>query len=524
MRAAVVARAALKVAGFAVFAVVYLLLLLLTGVGFYMEDANSVLLSAYIVFSLCLLVGLAWPRAFHRFFVKAGATRRRVATIFGVPAGALLALLYFLTTFHVRDLDEIVLLLFAAASFALIVGLARPSVFGRYLGGVVTSARAVMVLGTVAITLLLLFLVTLPVLETRRLARLERADADRREAASSVTSAQAPSNDGQVKFYPLHVGDTRVTYGQFYGGLSGWEGLAGYVRTLVDKDLITVPIYAYLIDHPDHGPMLVDTGVGWDQAHDHDGYYGGILARLLTDRDEYILPVEQELEVQVERLGYELGDIETVFMTHVHDDHAGGLRSVPNAKVFLGKADWERGVLYGPSFETAEDDLEMVTYTSGPFRNFDANQDVFGDGSVRLLPTPGHSPGHTSVLLRMDGYHVLFVGDHAYTLRHLAVEEVRQMTIGGTATERQVEGIRRVRKLLEELPNTVMLHAHDHSDYQSDLIEPFLADGDLSTEERREIGAYESGVFTGGWRLRPSNEPSFVPPGGEGRTGEVEFR
>jgi glyoxylase-like metal-dependent hydrolase (beta-lactamase superfamily II) len=98
--------------------------------------------------------------------------------------------------------------------------------------------------------------------------------------------------------------------------------------------------------------MLVDTGVGWDQAHDHDGYYGGILARLLTDRDEYILPVEQELEVQVERLGYELGDIETVFMTHVHDDHAGGLRSVPNAKVFLGKADWERGVLYGPSFET----------------------------------------------------------------------------------------------------------------------------------------------------------------------------
>jgi hypothetical protein len=98
------------------------------------------------------------------------------------------------------------------------------------------------------------------------------------------------------------------------------------------------------------------------------------------------------------------------------------------------------------------------------------------------------------------------------------------MTIGGTATERQVEGIRHVRKLLEELPNTVMLHAHDHSDYQSDLIEPFLADGDLSAEERREIGAYESGVFTGGWRLRPSNEPSFVPPGGEGRTGEVEFR
>jgi len=249
-----------------------------------------------------------------------------------------------------------------------------------------------------------------------------------------------------------------------------------------------------------------------------------MLARLLTDRDEYVLPAEQELRVQVERLGYELGDVEGVFMTHVHDDHAGGLRSVPNAKVFLGKADWERGVLYGPSFETTEDDLALITYTSGPFRNFDASQDVFGDGSVRLLPTLGHSPGHTSILLRMDGYHALFVGDHAYTLRHLAVEEVRQMTIGGAATERQVEGIRRVRKLLEELPNTIMLHAHDHSDYQSDLVEPFLADGGLSAEERREIEAYESDVFTGDWGLRSDNTPRFVPPGGEEGTGEVEFR
>ena len=271
-----------------------LLLLLLTSIGFYMEDTNPVLLSAYFVLSLCLLAGLVWPRAFHRFFAKAGATRRRVAATFGVRAVVLLALLYFLTTFHVQDLDEIVLLLFAAASLGLIIGLARPSVFGRYSGVTVTRTRVAAIFGAAAVALLLLFLVTLPVLETDRLARLERADADRQRAASSVTSAQAPSNDGQVKFYPLHVGDTRVTYGQFYGGLSGWEGLAGYVRTLVDKDLITVPIYAYLIDHPDHGPMLVDTGVGWDQAHDHDGYYGGILARLLTDRDEYILPVEQD--------------------------------------------------------------------------------------------------------------------------------------------------------------------------------------------------------------------------------------
>jgi glyoxylase-like metal-dependent hydrolase (beta-lactamase superfamily II) len=524
MRATTVARTVLKLAGFAVFAAVCLLLLLLTSVGFYMEDTNPVLLSAYIVLSLCLLAWLVWPRALQRFFANSGATRRRVAATFGVPAGVLLALLYFLTTFHVQDLDEIVLLLFAAASLGLIIGLARPSVFGRYSGVTVTRTRVAAIFGAAAVALFLLFLLTLPVLGTYQLARLDRAADDRRHAISSATRARGPDGDGRIEVYPLHVGDTKVTYGQFYGGLSGWEGLAGYVRTLVDKDLITVPIYAYLIDHPEQGPMLVDTGISWDQAHDHDGYYAGILARLLTDRGEYVLPVEQELEVQLERLGYELGDIETVFMTHVHEDHAGGLRSVPNAKVFLGTADWERGVLYGPSFETAEDDLELVSYTSGSFGDFDVSQDVFGDGSVRLLPTPGHSPGHTSVLLRMDGYHVLFVGDHAYTLRHLAVDEVRQMTIGGAATERQVEGIRRVQELGEDLPNTIMLHAHDHTGYQFDLIEPFLADGSLSPGERREIKAYEAGVFTGDWRLHPGNTPRFVPPEGEEDTGKVEFR
>lgn len=522
MRAVTIARVAIKVVGFVAFAMVYLLLVLLTGIGFYMEDASPVLLLPYVVSSVCLLIGLAWPRPFARF-AKAGSSRWRVAVIFGVPTGILLTLLYFLTTFHVQDLDGIAFLLFFVSSLGLIVGLARPYVFDRFSRGTLTRTRIAAFFGTSVIALFLALLVSMPVLETHRLARLEAAEDERQNAISSMSPAQTPNDDGRVKVYPLHVGDTVVTYGQFYGGLDGWEGLAGYVRTLVSKEEITAPVYAYLIDHPEHGLMLVDTGVGWEQAHDHDGYYGGILARLLTARDEYILPVEQELEVQIARLGYELGDVETVFMTHVHDDHAGGLRSAPNAKVFLAEEDQEEGVAYAPSFETTEDDLELVSYTSGSFRNFDASQDVFGDGSVTLLPTPGHSPGHTSVLLRMDDHNMLFVGDHAYTLRHLAVEEVRQMTIGGEETEKQVEGIRRVRELSEELPNTVMLHAHDHTGYQSDLIEPFLADGDLSAGERREIEDYEAGVFTDDWSLLPGNAPRFVPANDES-TGRVVFR
>jgi hypothetical protein len=57
------------------------------------------------------------------------------------------------------------------------------------------------------------------------------------------------------------------------------------------------------------------------------------------------------------------------------------------------------------------------------------------------------NPGHTSVLLEVDGDEVLFVGDNAYTLRHLAVDgQVRQVTIAGAATAGQVDSIRRTRE------------------------------------------------------------------------------
>ncbi|GAA4937059.1 hypothetical protein GCM10023334_046520 [Nonomuraea thailandensis] len=99
----------------------------------------------------------------------------------------------------------------------------------------------------------------------------------------------------------------------------------------MDKAQIAVPVHAYLIDHPRHGVMKVDTGVNWEQAHDHDGYYD-LTSRLLTERDEYRLDPGQDLRVRLARLGYDAAQVGTVFLTHVHDDHAGGLRSLPGPR------------------------------------------------------------------------------------------------------------------------------------------------------------------------------------------------
>jgi glyoxylase-like metal-dependent hydrolase (beta-lactamase superfamily II) len=433
-----------------------------------------------------LLVGLLWPGA---------RGRARVWWFVGVPAGLCTLGWYFAVVFYVADVP---VLLGLTAAVVLAAAL-RPRRDVE-----VSRSRRMFVLGGAAVMLGASSGWSGGWVQRHRQERLARA-AGEREAAIRAPGARQRIIDGTVRVFPLHTGDTVVTRGQFYGGLAGWEGLGGYVRTLVDKDVITVPVHAYLVDHPRHGLMMIDAGINWEQAHDHDGYYNhnAMVSRLLSDRDEYLMTTEQDLRVQVARLGYRVEDVGCVFLTHVHDDHAGGLRHLSGATVVLDRRDWDEGVLYPYSFDLVRDRLDFPAFDSGPFETFPQSQDYFGDGSVILLPTPGHSPGHMCVLVRMDHGSVLFMGDTLYTLPHLAVDDVRQMTIGGTATDDQVEAARRIQHLLAAEPGTVPLFAHDNTPYQSDLVGSVFAQGRPDAAGFRRLREHMNTVLTPDWRLRP---------------------
>jgi len=333
-----------------------------------------------------------------------------------------------------------------------------------------------------------------------------------------------------MKIFSLLVGDTKVPYGQFYGGLTGWTGMRGLWKFATDKShYILVPIHAYLIDHPRSGLILVDTGISWEQAHEHSRYYKGVMHYIL-DEDEYRLTREQELPAQVARLGYRIDDIHTVILTHFHEDHVGGLQYVPDAKVVAAQAEWAAlkmkafgfiPIIYRPSISAVKV-WDPISFTSGPFHSFESSQDLFGDGSIILLPTPGHDPGHQCVLVRLEGYDVLITGDIMYTLRHLAVDEVRAVLFGGKFLEQQqIDSIRRIQRLRQALHDLVIVPGHDHTDYQYLLLEPFLADGALSPEEREEIRTYEARLFDNYRHLVPSAMPHYLPPVHGERVGKA---
>ncbi|MEO3795534.1 N-acyl homoserine lactonase family protein [Nonomuraea sp. B10E15] len=479
-----------------------------------LKNVPAPLLLVYGLLLAVSVIGLLWPRVLGR-----RSTRRRVLAFLGVPAGLGTLGLYLAVVYYVTDLPVLLALAAAGclgwAAAALLRGRRRAS------GPHVRQARRAFLLGGAGLVLGVLSGLSVSRVEGRRREMLAQRE-QQRQAAVRAPGARPRVHDGALRVFPIHTGDTVVTYGQFYGGLDGWEGLNGYVRTLVDKAQITVPVYAYLIDHPRHGLLLVDTGVNREQAHDHDGYYD-MTSRLLSERDEYQMTPEQDLRVRLARLGYDADEVTTVFLTHVHDDHAGGLRHLPRATVVLDRRDWDHGVFYPHSFDLVKENLSFPAFDSGAFGAFPASQDHFGDGSIILLPTPGHSPGHMCVLLRMDEGGVLFMGDTLYTLPHLAVDQVRQMTIGGADTVHQIEAARRIQSLLASDTGVVPLFAHDNTRYQSDRVLSAFAQGTPGKEGLRELRAHMEAVLTPGWRLRPGHAPRFVPAASGARWGRVEF-
>lgn len=120
---------------------------------------------------------------------------------------------------------------------------------------------------------------------------------------------------------------------------------------------------------------------------------------------------ERSTTAQLGARGIAAGDVGLVVMTHLHVDHASGMSELPAAEFACSAREWEAatartGAYYGyhrpqlppPDRVRRIDFSGSSTVAHGPFAR---TVDLLGDGSIRLLWTPGHSAGHLSVLLQL---------------------------------------------------------------------------------------------------------------------------
>jgi glyoxylase-like metal-dependent hydrolase (beta-lactamase superfamily II) len=189
--------------------------------------------------------------------------------------------------------------------------------------------------------------------------------------------------------------------------------------------LVDVPIVAFLIEHPGAGPVLVDTGFQRAVAERSSpersrnlGAVGRLLARNMR------MDAEDAISAQLQRKGIDPGQLELVVMTHLHFDHASALCDFPNATVLVSEREWQAAhgrypFMHGyvPAQLDPHPRYRTLNFQQAPAHApFAHALDLFGDGSVTLISTPGHTLGHISLIARLSDRDALLTGDAIYTM------------------------------------------------------------------------------------------------------------
>lgn len=216
---------------------------------------------------------------------------------------------------------------------------------------------------------------------------------------------------------------------------------------------VRFPVYSVLVEHP-QGLFLFDTGFGLD---------------LVNEKLPFELPEqtpEQTLPAQLKACGFEPEDVDGVINSHLHFDHCGGNRYLTRAVHYL-HADEIREA-------RSPEPFEVLGYAD---RSWDRPEVEFNllTGDVELVPglhlfhTPGHTIGHYSMLVELEGGRpLLFMADVSYTPAAYAKDQQAGFHWNPVAG---VRSIRRIKQIAREWDAEIFF-THDMSEFQTYKLAP----------------------------------------------------
>jgi N-acyl homoserine lactone hydrolase len=207
-----------------------------------------------------------------------------------------------------------------------------------------------------------------------------------------------------VRLYAFTCGSLRGEFGRLMEG---------------GKGQIDLPIPAYLVEHP-KGTALFDTGMHPDCRHDPAGRIGSWVTRLFS----FDYRPGEEISARLAAIGRDPAKIDLIINSHFHFDHVGGNALIPNATMVVQRREWDTGtnpdIAARRGFDRRDFDLGHQRFL------LDGEHDVFGDGTVVCLPTPGHTPGHQSLRVRLRAGEVVLAADACYFCRTLREKRLPQ--------------------------------------------------------------------------------------------------
>jgi glyoxylase-like metal-dependent hydrolase (beta-lactamase superfamily II) len=217
-----------------------------------------------------------------------------------------------------------------------------------------------------------------------------------------------------------------------------------------DKDIIIeMPIPVFLITHPE-GNVLFDTGPHPDVFKDAYARWGGLSKAFQPIGDE-----NSGILAQLERINFQPDDIRYVVNSHLHFDHAGGNQFFPVATFLVSKKEFDfakRPDNEGKGYYKDDWDHPLN------YQELEGGFDIYGDGSLVVIPMPGHTPGHQILIIRQKGQQTIILSGDSVPLQ----ENYNNLVVSRNNydNEQAIESVKKLYAVVES-EQAFLVHGHD---------------------------------------------------------------
>jgi glyoxylase-like metal-dependent hydrolase (beta-lactamase superfamily II) len=245
-------------------------------------------------------------------------------------------------------------------------------------------------------------------------------------------------------------------------GMFGPFNIQGLIPSIPKEKArdVTIPVSMWVIDHP-KGLVVFDTG---NNAAISDG---ACKSHWVAGNCEFLKPNQKRSDVideQLKKLGYSTDKVKAVVTSHAHLDHIGNIKLFPKAVHVIQKKELYQA--WWPEKFQREGGVFVMADFDGPARDFnylelEGDYDLFGDSSVTVLSTPGHTLGHQSLRVKLASGQTLVLSQDAIWMK----ENLEGYPAGLNYSVKDYNNSINKLKMIRDLENAEIFFAHDQDQF-----------------------------------------------------------